>query len=364
MKTATTLVLASILGLFFYCSCKNDVLPAVSEYTIEGTVDSAFNGKTIYLTDQSARRTIDSTIVDSGKFVFKGIVDTIRFCSVNIERQHARFILEGGEISVDMEKHNASGTPLNEAYANFSHKTDSMRRVSYDNYMALREKIEDPKELKRQADSIYQNEWRPVYDNFINTAFEANTSNILGMIVASDISMSASTGRMDTIFSQLSPDIKEREMIKRMIERNESLKKTAVGQMFTDFTITQKDSSKISLSDYAGKGKYVLVDFWASWCGPCRGEVPNLKEIYSKYKGDKFEIVGVAVWDELERTKKAIEEDKITWPQILDAGEIPTKLYGINGIPHIILIGPDGTIIARELRDQAIKAKIAEVMGK
>ncbi len=133
---------------------------------------------------------------------------------------------------------------------------------------------------------------------------------------------------------------------------------------FIDFTIEQPDGSKASLSDYVGQGKYVLVDFWASWCGPCRDEIPNVKELYDKYHGDRFEVLGVAVWDNTQDTEKAIEELGIEWPQILDAQSIPTDLYGINGIPHIILFAPDGTIVARDLRDQAMKEKVAEVMAK
>jgi thiol-disulfide isomerase/thioredoxin len=117
-----------------------------------------------------------------------------------------------------------------------------------------------------------------------------------------------------------------------------------------------------SLSDDVGKGKYVLVDFWASWCGPCTAELPVLTEVYNQYKGKKFELLGVAVWDERDASLRAIEQHKTHWPQILDANDIPTTLYGIRGIPHIILFGPDGKIIARNLRGAALKAKVAEVM--
>jgi len=364
MKTTTIFALASFLALLVTTSCKKDVPVAPAEYVIEGTVDSTFNGKLVYLYDMSTRQRIDSVAIDSGKFAFQGIADTVRYTRASVERKYANFIIEEGNITVDFEKHHALGTPLNEAHAKFTQQSDSMRKLSYERYMALKADIKDSKELAKLSDSLYKRVWKPVYDSILNITFVANKDNILGMIIASEISMFGTTGRMDTILSQLSPDLLDRAMTKRMIERNDALKKTAVGQKFTDFTITQNDSTKVSLSDYAGKGKYVLVDFWASWCGPCRAEGPNLKELYKKYKGDKFEIVGVAVWDELKETLKAIDEDKMTWPQILDAKEIPTKLYGINGIPHIMLIAPDGTIEARDLRGDAMKAKIAEVLGK
>ncbi|MDR0427937.1 MAG: TlpA family protein disulfide reductase [Dysgonamonadaceae bacterium] len=140
---------------------------------------------------------------------------------------------------------------------------------------------------------------------------------------------------------------------------------TAEGKMFTDFTIENgnPDGSSASLSDYVGKGKYVLVDFWASWCGPCIRETPVIAEVYEKYKGDKFEVLGVAVWDEKPKTLEAIETHGIVWPQILDASDIPTKRYAIKGIPHIILFAPDGTILYRGLRGDFLKEKVAEVMN-
>ena len=134
--------------------------------------------------------------------------------------------------------------------------------------------------------------------------------------------------------------------------------------MFTDFTVTDENGVERKLSDYVGKGDYVLADFWASWCGPCRAEIPHIKKVYDKYNGKGLTVLGIAVWDKPEDTQKAIDELQIKWPQITNAGSVPTDIYGINGIPHIILFGPDGTILARDLRGDNMIAKVDEVMKK
>ncbi len=136
---------------------------------------------------------------------------------------------------------------------------------------------------------------------------------------------------------------------------------TAEGKMFKDFEAEY--NGKVSkLSDYVGKGKYVLVDFWASWCGPCRGEIPNLIKVYEKFKGDKFDVIGVATWDKPEDTQRAIGEMKITYPQIMNAQKAGSDAYGISGIPQIILFGPDGTILKRNLRGEAIETTVEKYL--
>ena len=134
------------------------------------------------------------------------------------------------------------------------------------------------------------------------------------------------------------------------------------GDKFADFAV-EYEGKTTRLSDYVGKGQYVLVDFWASWCRPCRQEIPNLIAAYNKYKEKGLQVLGIAAWDKPEDTKKAIAEEHIPYPQIINSQKIATDIYGISGIPEIILFAPDGTIVARGLRGKQIEIKLEEVFN-
>ena len=160
----------------------------------------------------------------------------------------------------------------------------------------------------------------------------------------------------------------EDDYVKSLVALNDAKQATAEGKMFTDFTVVQDPAdslgSKVSLSDFVGKGKYVLVDFWASWCGPCKAEIPNIAAVYEKYKGEDFDVLSIAVWDDPADTKVSAKEHGVVWNQIINAQQVPTDLYGIEGIPHIILFGPDGTILKRNLRGEDIESAVAEALGR
>ena len=137
---------------------------------------------------------------------------------------------------------------------------------------------------------------------------------------------------------------------------------TGEGTHFLDFSAEQPDGKIKRLSDYAGKGKYCLVDFWASWCGPCKGEIPNLMEVYDRYAKKGLEMVSVAVWDDPQASIDTAAAYGIRWNQIVNAQKTPTEIYGIQGIPHIMLIGPDGTILKRDLRGKRISEEIGKYL--
>lgn len=138
---------------------------------------------------------------------------------------------------------------------------------------------------------------------------------------------------------------------------------TAPGNMFADFSATHNGVTT-KLSDYVGKGKYVLVDFWASWCGPCKREIPYLIKAHEEFAGDKFTVLGVATWDKPEDTVKSIEALGINYPQMINAQYEGSTAYGIQGIPEIILFAPDGKILERGLRGDHIKEAILKYMDK
>ena len=130
---------------------------------------------------------------------------------------------------------------------------------------------------------------------------------------------------------------------------------TAEGKMFTDFEV-----DGVKFSDFVGKGKYMLVDFWASWCGPCKREIPNIKAVYEKYAGEDFDILSVAAWDEPQASIDTAAAYGIKWNHMINTQKVATDIYGIDGIPHIVLFGPDGTILKRDLRGEGIEAEVSK----
>lgn len=196
----------------------------------------------------------------------------------------------------------------------------------------------------------------------IKAGINKNITNPVGVLLLKQNYYYMDVADLDPLMPQIPAAYDNDEAIVKIKNNVEKMKATAVGQKFTDFEMQTPEGKTVKLSDYVGKGKVVLVDFWASWCGPCRAETPILAEVYNQYKDKGFQVLGVATWDQPKDTKKAIEDLKIIWPQILNAQNTPSELYGFNGIPHIILFGPDGTIVARDLRGDALKAKVKEMM--
>ena len=186
-------------------------------------------------------------------------------------------------------------------------------------------------------------------------ALDLNKDNYVTISAIENLQYLLGNEQMDSVLATVAPAIAETPTIQKISNVVSAKKATVEGAKFTDFEVNGQ-----KLSDYVGKGKYMLVDFWASWCGPCKAEMPNIKNVYEKYAGPEFDILSVAVWDKADDSVKGAKELGIVWNQIIDAQSIPTDIYGIQGIPHIILFGPDGTIVKRDLRGSAIEAEVAK----
>lgn len=173
---------------------------------------------------------------------------------------------------------------------------------------------------------------------------------------------------LDKVYAEMTHEFDKTPEIQKSKQRLRDRKATAEGSMFVDMVIDQdpvhRGSNVARLSDYVGKGKYVLVDFWASWCGPCRAAIPVIGEIYDKYKGDDFDVVSIAVSDRIPNTVKAAKELNIRWNQIINAEHVAADIYGFEFIPYLILFGPDGTILKRDIKIDQLEAEVSKALGR
>lgn len=229
---------------------------------------------------------------------------------------------------------------------------------------AVTEDTELTDEQKQQKAGEITETAQEKYKAICMDAIKKNRDNSVSVAALQEVYYMLEPDELEKVISSLADSLQTTEFIQTLTKSLSSKKLTAEGQKFTDFTIVQdpenEEASTVKFSDYAGQGKYLLVDFWASWCGPCKAEIPNIANVWKKYAGEDFEVLSIAVWDKPEATRMAALEEGIDWKQIINAQAIPTDIYGIEGIPHIMLIGPDGTILKRNLRGEAIEEEVAK----
>ena len=304
--------------------------------------DDSTNGETVFLTNYDTGDTIATATVENQACVFEGPIDKGFFARLYAGGNPYGFIVEPGEVKLDI----AAGTaisPLNDKMANWS------------------------KEMQKIADdtTITEDESDARYAEGLLKFYQENKDNAIGPWAFCNYLMykDFNEADIDALLKEAPAEYAQLKRVEKAKNAARQLAVTAEGQKFTDFEVKAEDGAVQKLSDYVGKGKVVVVDFWASWCPPCRAEIPKLQALKAKY-GNKFDVLGVAVWDNPADTHKAIEELQITWPVIVGTCKLtePTDLYGIKGIPHIIVFGPDGTILSRGLTGDALAAKLAEVV--
>ncbi len=326
-------------------------------YNIQGTIDPSMNGKMVYVYDMNSTArmgtAIDSVLVEEGKFTFNGNIASPTMFLVGAAPYFMQVVAESNPLTVELSQQSKiTGGELNAKLA--EHMAANVEATN-----VVRNVYADPNATPEQKDAAYEAYMASGRER-AEALLVANTDNMLGVYAIQTLIQGKKTvAEFDEVINRaaLAKDYAPFQAQREVLVNAEN---TANGKMFVDFKAKTQDGKEVSLSDYVGKGNYVLVDFWASWCGPCKGEIPNLRAAHEKYKDKGFIMLGVNVWDNKEGFEKSIVEENMTWENIYASdNKDATTLYGISGIPTIILFGPDGTIIDR-VRGEAIEKALSE----
>lgn len=314
-------------------------------YRVTAPMPEDAEGAMVQIVDYDNGATIDSALVTDGVAEFRGEIDEPVLARLLLDGQrYATFILEEGGLAINKDRQ-AVGSMLN----------DRLNQIGADASAIAAEYQSAGSQAAREAALAR-------FNNLMTAALDENRDNPIGYYVFLDQAGGLSRAEFAEALKKY-PEMGRYTRIKKYQASFDRQEATAEGQPFADFEI-ESDGVKHRLSDVVGKGDYVLVDYWASWCGPCIRQTQVIKELYSEYKDKGLKVLGVAVWDEPEATRAAIKKHDLPWECWVNGGNVPTDIYGIMGIPCIILYGPDGTIISRDKQSDELKAAVAAAMDK
>ena len=334
----TFLPLAAICSILLLASCNTD--NKAKEYTISGNVPSDVKSEWIYLyaIEDNDIKVIDSARIEKTSFKFKGTVPdstVILVLHPGSETEYPAIswnvILEGGDIVVDSASQFATGTPLNDGLKDWISSIDSI--------MIGNETLEG-------LNAFFRERWAEHSGDFVGAFVLYNVAGFLEFPI------------VDSLAGTVPDDVRENTILKPFFEQIEQMRAMQPGKIFTEVNLRYIDGADVALSDIIGKGDWVLIDFWASWCGPCRQAMPELQRVVKSHK--TLKVYGIAVSDKDEDTRQAIKNLNIKWPVIADPQAESARTYGINAIPAMILFAPDGKIAARDFTVAELETILTE----
>lgn len=368
MNKKIGLVLVAATFLF---ACKDK-----TKFTIDGKFDNPGAEKKVYLygMENNGMNVIDSTTIsEKGEFTFSRSAPESDFYRINFGTNEYIILAKNGEVV----KLTADINDKNHSYkitgAEDADKLTEFNALKF----KYQSKIEDIKanfekrvaETPDKREQIIQ-ELTPVFTNALNELNQqminfanSNTSSLVSFYAISLINPAGNEKAMVDYAAKVDPKLKKNPMVANFVSKVEKLKAVQVGETAPDFSIPSVDGKTIKLSDY--RGKYLLIDFWASWCGPCREENPNVVKAYNKFKDKNFTILGISLDKDKQAWQGAIKQDGLIWDHASELkdfeGEV-VRLYQIEAIPSSFLLDPNGKIIARDLRGEELDQFLSKTL--
>ena len=331
--------------------------PKAGNYRIDGIAPADANGQWVYLYKPSGQGASDSVQIANGRFTLeRAVAEDGLIAHLVIPRSYnLSFIPEEGIIKADLAAIAATGTALNDLHAQKAKAREALETETRGRLKAIRADKNLDDKAKEEAQDKIVNEFYGKIKPLAEADLKEHPNDAIGLIALQNLlgMEDVTVAKAEALLQQAGDRLRAEESITKMVARLRRVEATQAGAQFVDFEGVDDANKAVRLSDYVGKGHYVLVDFWASWCGPCRREIAHLKKVRDAYTDKGLVILGTVVWDEMEDHLKAMKELEVTWPQIFNKTEA-TELYGIAGIPQIILFDPAGKIVARDLRGEEI----------
>ena len=331
--------------------------PKAGNYRIDGMAPADANGQWVYLYKPSGQGASDSVQIANGRFTLeRAVAEDGLIAHLVIPRSYnLSFIPEEGIIKADLAASGATGTPLNDEHTQKSKYRKGLIEEARAKLKSIRADKNLDDKAKEEAQEKVSDELYAKIKPLAEADLKEHPNDAIGLIALQTLlgMEDVNVAKAEALLQQAGDRLRAEESITKMVARLRRVEATQAGAQFVDFEGVDDANKAVRLSDYVGKGHYVLVDFWASWCGPCRREIAHLKKVRDAYTDKGLVILGTVVWDEMEDHLKAMKELEITWPQIFNKTEA-TELYGIAGIPQIILFDPAGKIVARDLRGEEI----------
>lgn len=363
-----------------------------SEYVITGTIKGIADGKTVIMELQDSLgqlKSIDTAKIEKGKFTFKGVAKEPAMHLIQVETTQGKipFILENGEIEMTINKDSIQNTNVTGTYNNdelTNYKAEGMKiqkkmmQFQKDNMMKMQQ-------AQQSQDTVAMNSLRKDYGKFQDEFMKQSEDYVKGhpkafitaLIVEGMFNqMAPDYAKIKTFYDGFDKELKAtkpgKSIKKRLDDKDKPVAEVApaetaamaVGTMAPDFSAPSPDGKAISLK--ASLGKVTLIDFWASWCKPCREENPNVVALYNELHAKGLNIIGVSLDKEATAWKDAIAKDKLAWNQVshLKFWQEPIAVtYGVESIPATFLLDASGKIVAKDLRGDALKAKVNELLA-